>query len=349
MLHPRDSFFYNDNSGVVVEKHGDDFFQVAYKQGKETTARKFEIGFGSGEKASSFGYWLDKKVYQLPLSYFASIKGWANSPGYPLNAPFFQRPIIGRCFECHSSYISESAEQVDDFSNVRNLDASTLIYGIDCERCHGPAAEHVSFHEKNPSVKEAHSIMVWKSLSRQQKLDACGICHSGNDLGTQRPTFAFKPGDNLSDFYFPSFETASDNPDVHGKQVQLLAASRCFQQSKTLECGSCHNTHEPATTNLTVYAQQCKSCHNGSSHKICPKTSLLGEDILQNKCIDCHMPFTASRKISFQVAGKETIDPYLLRTHRIAVYSEEAEKIIATLKGINVQKRKGNNKTQLIF
>jgi hypothetical protein len=75
-------------------------------------------------------------------------------------------------------------------------------------------------------------------LSREQKLDACAVCHSGNDLTTQKSTFLFQPGDTLSNFYFPEFGSSSTAPDVHGKQMQLLAGSACFQNSNTLDCTS---------------------------------------------------------------------------------------------------------------
>ena len=121
-------------------------------------------------------------------------------------------------FECHASFISEDAEQTEGLTNIRNLDEQSLIYGIDCERCHGPAADHVNFHKSNPGVKEAKYITPWKSLSRERKLDACAVCHSGNDAGMQQSTFSFRPGDTLSNFQFPSFGSASVEADVHGSR-----------------------------------------------------------------------------------------------------------------------------------
>jgi predicted CXXCH cytochrome family protein len=330
-----DSFIFNENTTVAIEKRDSGMYQVAYINGKDSIAKRFEIGFGSGEKAISFGYWQDKRLYQLPLSYFTSIHGWANSPGFPIRRAYFQRPIIRRCFECHSSYIEEDMDQKESLSQVRKLDKNSIIYGIDCERCHGPAAKHVAFQTENPAVKEPRYITTWTSLSRQQKLDACGVCHSGNDLTTQKSTFSFKPGDTLSNFYYPEFSaTFSGVPDVHGKQVQLLAASLCFQKSKVMECSSCHQTHAAKVPGIEDYSKQCIGCHKEPEHKDFNIKDSLNKAIINN-CIDCHMPKQASKLISFQIMGKQQSDPYLLTTHRIAIYPEQTQKVIAQMKANN--------------
>lgn len=327
ILH-NDSFAFSPTSFVRIEKRDSGMYQVAYADGRETIARKFDIGFGSGEKAFTFGYWQDRKLNQLPLSYFKTIGQWANSPGFPARRAYFDRPIIRRCFECHSSYIAADVKQTESLSNVRTLDASTVIYGIDCERCHGPAAEHVNFHQKNPNEKQAQHIASWKTLSRDQRMDVCGVCHSGNDLQTQFTTFAFRPGDTLSKFFYPEFGGNTPSPDVHGKQVQLLSASQCFIKSSAMECTTCHSPHNASPSQTTVYVQQCQQCHQDIKHK---DVAITG-DLLTSKCIDCHMPSEASRIIGFRQQGNEQVSTYFLRTHRIAVYPEETQKIISLIK-----------------
>ncbi len=53
---------------------------------------------------------------------------------------------------------------------------------------------------------------------------------------------------------------------------------------------------------------------------------------MQTNCIDCHMPKQPSRAITFQLSGSDTISSYLLRTHKIAVYSYEKNNVIKYLK-----------------
>lgn len=175
-------------------------------------------------------------------------------------------------------------------------------------------------------------MVGWKSLSRLQKLDVCAVCHSGNDVATLRSTFSFQPGDTLSSYYLPSFSSTSTNPDVHGKQVQLLAASRCFQMSKNMECTTCHSPHKDRPQSSVVNAAPCLNCHQKEGHIDCSTVASLGNEAIVNNCIDCHMPNEESKKINFQTTGKGDVHPYLLRTHRIAIYPEVVQKITAQLK-----------------
>ena len=315
------AFVFNDSVHLGVIKSDSDVFQVEYVNDQPVIIKPFQLAIGSGDQAASFGYWNSGKVYQLPLTYFANIHGWANSPGFPPAEPYFYRPILIRCFECHASFAKDAASE----NGSMGIDNASIIYGIDCERCHGPAADHVRFHLDNPSEKQAKYIATWKSLSRQQRLDACAVCHSGNDRALQSSTFAFTPGDTLANYYFP-FSSGSAESDVHGKQMQLLASSRCFQMSKTLECGTCHTSHQPLSRNSVTMSVSCKSCHGSGAHVSCPVASKLNSP-LQNNCIDCHMPSLASKKINIQGEAQQTRE-YLLRTHRIAIYPEESEKML---------------------
>jgi len=318
-------FVFNDSVKLIVAKTDSGIFQVEYVNDKTALAKPFQVAIGSGDKAASFGYWQNEKLYQLPLTYFAAIHGWANSPGFPSAEPYFYRPILTRCFECHASFAKEATASTGGLGTI-GIDSASIIYGIDCERCHGPATNHVRFHIKNVSEKEPKYIATWKSLSRQQKLDACAVCHSGNDKALQYPTFGFKPGDTLANYYFP-FSGGSAESDVHGKQMQLLAASRCFQVSKSLECGSCHKLHEASPRDAVVMSASCVNCHRRGPHIDCPVALKLTSP-LQNNCVDCHMPFLPSKKINIQAETRQSARDYLLRTHRIAIYPEESQKIL---------------------
>ena len=274
------SFVFNDSVKLVVVKIDSGTSQVEYVNGQAALAKPFHLAIGSGDKAASFGYWQNGDLYQLPLTYFAAIHGWANSPGFPSEEPYFYRPLLIRCFECHASFAKEAADETKALGTIK-LDSASIVYGIDCERCHGPAINHVRYHLQNPSEKKPKYITTWKSLSREQKLDACAVCHSGNDIALQYPTFGFKPGDTLANYYFP-FSSGATESDVHGKQMQLLAASRCFQVSKTLECSTCHQLHQTSAQNPSVASASCISCHGGESHIDCPVAAKLNPPLKNN-------------------------------------------------------------------
>ena len=301
---------------VVVEKRKDGMYQVAYFDGQEGMARRFDLVIGSGKNAHTYGSWKGTKLNQMPLSYFRVIDNWANSPGFPADQVYFTRKMDVKCLECHSSYIEHSTEQSGALNVEDKLEKNSLIYGIDCERCHGPAGMHAEFHLKNPEEKTAKYIALYKTLTRKQKMDACGVCHSGANQDQIKSTFAFKPGDNLSDYFVQAPGTFQEGePDVHGNQLQMLSLSKCYIKS-TMDCGTCHNPHESQPVAMTAFSKKCISCHATIKHS--EKT--LANAMVKTDCISCHMPLQSSKVISFKQAGSKEVSPYKLHTHRIAVY-----------------------------
>ena len=306
---------FNKLSKVVVEDRSDGVYQVGFDHGVEKVAKRIDVIIGSGEKAYTYGSWEGLQLKQLPLSYYKVLHSWANSPGFPSDKMYFDRPVTQRCLECHSSFADRKIVPDGPLKVAEEFNKNSLIYGIDCERCHGPAGKHVEFQLDHPLEKTAKYMAVYKNLTRQQKIDACAVCHAGNDVEVQKSTFAFKPGDDLRNYY-TRVAVAKKQADVHGNQSQLLANSKCFINSKTMDCSTCHSTHENLKGNLTLYSKKCISCHESIKHS--PAT--LSNAMVKSNCIDCHMPKQASALISFQVAGAAAVAPYLLRTHKIGVF-----------------------------
>jgi predicted CXXCH cytochrome family protein len=321
------TFIYDKNTKLVIEKRNDSLYQVLYKNGKEVEAHRFDIVFGTKHAQTSV-YWRDGNTYELPISYYHSIKGWATSPGFPADKPYFDRMVVKDCYSCHASNASSRIVQQNSAEkNVMSMDVEdiidpkTIVYGIDCERCHGPAKKHAEFHLKNPNVKVANSITSFKNLNRQQKLDACALCHGGNDGMKMKSRFDFKPGNNLSEFY-RSTRSVTDTAtfDVHGNQFRLMAQSKCFINSEKMDCITCHNPHENASKNLASYSKICMSCHqNGIKHSDKTLKTMSGS-LLANNCVECHMPKKSSGAIKFKLSDSKQLSNYILRTHKIAVY-----------------------------
>lgn len=320
------TFIYDKNTRLVMEKRNDSLYQVLYKNGKEVEVHRFEIVFGVKHAQTSV-YWRNNNTYELPVSYYNSIHNWATSPGFPADKPYFDRMVVKDCYACHAS--NASSRTVNQNSEEKNflsmdvediIDKKTIVYGIDCERCHGPAKKHVEFHLKNPNVKVANSITSIKNLNRQQKLDACALCHAGNDGMKLKSRFEFKPGDNLSEFFR---ETRSINDtanfDVHGNQFRLMAQSKCFINSEKMDCITCHNPHENASKNMASYSKICMTCHQGLKHNE-QTLKTMPEKLLADNCVECHMPKKSSNAISFQLSNSKQLSNYILRTHKIGIY-----------------------------
>jgi hypothetical protein len=328
----KNKFDFGNCKSIQMEKRNNGIFQVAYINGKAAQAEKFDITVG-GVKAETYLYWKGNELFELPLSYFSALHSWTNSPGYDAGKIDFNRPIVRRCMECHSSYIQELDNKEKSLTNRKvEFNKASLILGIDCERCHGPAANHVNFHTEYPEIKKAKYITTYNTLTRQQKLDACAVCHSGNKDVYLRSAFIFKQGDTLAKFKEHNFAAQNINPDkldVHGNQNDLLASSKCFISSN-MDCNSCHNVHKKEAGNLTLFSQRCMTCHTAVRHNECKMLPKLGKAIKSN-CIDCHMPAKPSNLIQVEAAGNKLQVPYEVRTHRIAIYPQETKKVMALI------------------
>jgi hypothetical protein len=321
----KNTFHYRPEVKVVMEQRSNGLFQVAYMNEVEKLAFPFGVVMGSGRKAQTYLYWYDDNVFQLPVSYSIKANNWVNSPNYPPGRVRFDRLINIGCFECHGSYIERKGTQQEGERLVDYFDKTKAIYGMDCERCHGPAAAHVNFHTSHPQEKQAQHIAIYKKLSRQQQLDLCAQCHSGAHT-TKNSIFYFKPGDSLAQYFSSAIHTGGDvsNLDVHGNQYQLLTGSQCFIKSNTLNCTSCHNTHIQEREDMAVFSQRCVSCHGNVSHSF---DNNLPINTINNNCIDCHMPALPSQ-ISMKTDNKADANPNLVRTHLVTVYPEETKRFI---------------------
>jgi len=311
------------NGGVVkMEEQDGQFYQVAYVNGSEFKRQRMDMVIGSGKKGQSYATWTSHNLFQLPVTYFTQAQQWCNSPGYP-NKIAFNRPITSRCLECHTTYAGEIIENPP--SRVTGFKENEIIYGVTCEKCHGPGAKHVEYQAKNPADTTGRFILNPRAFTRTQSLDLCALCHGGK-LEKTKPSFAFTAGEKLSGYFtWDTIAKVAGSIDVHGNQLGLLKLSSCFLQSSTLTCNSCHSLHENST--LSVYSQKCMDCHNNEHKNFCSEKTVPA-DIKKSNCIDCHMPKQASRSIAVVLPGQNFITPTFIRTHHIAKYAEDSKKFI---------------------
>ncbi|HEX2608329.1 MAG TPA: multiheme c-type cytochrome [Flavisolibacter sp.] len=326
-------YFYNQSVVVAVEKRTDGYYQVEYFREAEKKARRMDLVIGSGTMGQSFLNWQDQKLFQLPITYFTAANQWSNSPGFP-DKVVFNRVITSRCLECHTSFmkiVSEPGTEPESF------DRNRMILGVDCEKCHGPAAAHVAWQTQHPNDTMAREIINPGRFTRQQSLDLCASCHGGR-LQKLTPSFSFTAGDALKDHFI--VDTTAPDPshiDVHGNQYGLLRASPCFRNSLTMTCTTCHNPHEKEKGNVTLFSARCKTCHQEVhvNSKQRNELALVGKD----NCIDCHMPLKASRAIAVQLEGNAAPVSALIRSHYISIYPDETQKILQQFRERTVKKK----------
>jgi Tfp pilus assembly protein PilV len=269
-----------------------------------------DVIFGSGKLAQTFLYWHGDGLYQAHLSYFPEQGRWVTSPGYKRNSADFSREIVVECIECHATYIARKKE-------LNFYHRETAIWGISCERCHGPGQQHVEHHAAHPDEKQPRHIVHPGELPRERQLDLCAQCHSGEYTLLTKP-FRFRPGDAVDDFHRLVELDDSGEPDVHtSNQMTRLAQSRCFQQSE-MTCTTCHNPHELQRGNTPLFSRACLQCHEVQH---CGAEVAAGVN-LADDCIGCHMPET--RNVDLKVLSADDV---IVRSvdHFIRVVEEEAD------------------------
>lgn len=335
-FHPdSNTFHYPDEVKVMMEEKGGRFYQTAFQQGVEKASFPFDIVIGSGRKAQTYLYWNGPNAFQLPISFSVAANSWVNSPNYPVDRVRFDRMIPIGCFECHSSYIQRTSIQAQNGYRVDNFNPGSVIYGIDCERCHGPAAAHVKYQEDHPAEKMARYITTVQVLNQAQQLEQCAACHSGIREPLKTP-FRFKPGELLADYFVKDTAVIDAAAlDVHGNQYQLLLASKCFKGAASMTCVTCHDPHKQERKELTLFSSRCINCHPQNTDRFCSFAPKVGPGIVNN-CIDCHMPASPSKLITMLSDGKQSPAPNLVRSHRIGIYQEAArEQMKNFIKGIH--------------
>jgi Cytochrome c554 and c-prime len=315
--------FINDSARIMMEKRDSGMYQVMYIKNKEVVSRRFDLVMGA-VKGQTYLSWYQNGLFQLPVSYISALDRWTSSPGIALASLNFTRSITKDCFECHSSFSNRDEHGLLDF----RLNPNSWVFNIDCERCHGPAAAHVQFHESHPEAKQAGFMVSFQSLPRQRKIDLCAVCHSGNKNILLKSRFAFKMGDTLTKYMIPIND--GNALDVHGNQTQLLSQSKCYRMSN-LDCATCHNTHVNERGFVKIYNEHCQNCHSPGKH-FCTLATDSNMVVIKNNCTSCHMPEQPSNVIRVQATANSNMAiPTMVINHRIGIYPEVSEKILKTI------------------
>ena len=299
----------------------DSLYQHTRLKNRNTTTppARFDFVIGSGVRGQSYGTWQDDKLFQLQTSYYTPTDSWVNSPGYP-SYHDNPRPIRDACLKCHVTF----AKRQEPSRQGNQFDREQMIYGVDCERCHRPSAKHVKYHRKNPEEVEPQFMMKFDSLSRLQRLDVCAQCHSGlRERILQGNSFSFLSGGILDEYV----QNASQPPangklDVHGNQYGLLTRSKCFKETSTMDCNTCHDTHKNQRGQAENFNLKCISCHSVGSVECDANETEVNH--MSNNCIACHMPVSPSQAMTVQLNEKDSLETsFYIRTHLIGIYKEE--------------------------
>ena len=300
-----------DKHAVVYDKFKNFYYKPYWKDsalyileyrlnGRDTTYRreeKIEFIVGSGQHTNSHIWNSNGYLFQAPLTFYTQKGMWDLPPGFEDGANSrWNRIISNECMSCHNMYPQPDFTADNKFVSVKT--------GIECERCHGPGSIHVA--EKltgiiiDTSKQADRSIVNPRRLSVELQTELCERCHlQGISVLQEGKTFFdFKPGmmlNEVENVFMPRY-TGGDNSFIMASHADRMKQSKCFIESKTMSCLTCHNPHiSVKLTSIETLNDQCKSCHN-TSEKSCTET-VVNRSMQDDNCYYCHMPVSSTMDI----------------------------------------------------
>jgi predicted CXXCH cytochrome family protein len=267
--------------------------------GQELYAQESRIDYvmGSGNHVRSYLHRNERgALIELPLAWYAENGGtWAMSPGHDREYLLAPRAIAYECMFCHNAYPRIPAGH--DEAGSEPLYAGALPEGIDCQRCHGPGANHIRTAQA-PGAAETPvraAINNPARLSAERQMEVCMQCHlettslplphSIQRYG--RGPFSYRAGEPLANFllffdHAPASKYKDDFEIAHS--AYRLRESQCFLRSAgKMTCTTCHNPHDvPRGEQASLhYNRVCASCHATVAAPAHPESG---------DCVSCHMP-----------------------------------------------------------
>lgn len=245
---------------------------------------------GSGKRGRGYLLLREGRLYQSPISWYTQRACWDLSPGYlPGQHERFLRPITTECLFCHAGRLHVAG---GSDGSERFADPPFEEPAIGCERCHGPAGEHV---RRRSAGLPDDSLRDLRQLEPERRDAICWQCHLRASMWISHPgknRFSFRPGDLLEEHVLVVPEDSDLEQGRPGASVVMqLFSSRCYNESRgTLGCISCHDPHaRPAEPDRPSYYQsKCLQCHEDGSCGL--SISERSNSPSGNFCISCHMP-----------------------------------------------------------
>ena len=303
--------FDADGRSPVVYNEAFDFYYQAFVRGDTLYQREFRLDeqgtvthervhradyvVGSGNATRSYLMRVDGYVTEMPLTWYVERAIWDMSPGYHTTNSRFSRPANLECMTCHNG--------LPELTPFTQNHYAELPLGITCERCHGPASDHVEARlaGNDPGPGEPDPTLIdLAALDRELQLSVCQQCHL-EGLAVFKPgedPTTFRPGELLTSHrtVFARLDQVEDPDDFgiasHGLR---LALSACFEAS-AMTCTTCHDPHQPtAELGADWFNSVCQSCHGGGEGPddhgaFCERPGVGSPaEAMTGDCVSCHM------------------------------------------------------------
>jgi hypothetical protein len=242
--HPRFTTTLGKYSYEIVWK--DDASVLIVADASESLRVPLVWAFGRGSAGQTFLFQRDGRWYESRVSYYSALNGLDLTIGMQDIVPHTLLEAAGRqvgtaeaarCFDCHATNAARPA---------------SMIAGVQCERCHGPADSHL----------RGAAMRKLSTFTAEQMADFCGECHR-----TWSQIAAGGPRGILNVRFQP----------------YRLALSKCYDaEDRRIRCTACHDPHRPLETNAAAYDARCRACHAAAGKRVCKMGT--------RDCATCHMP-----------------------------------------------------------
>ncbi len=293
-----------------MTRSGDDLLAACVQvgpRGAERQEHPIALAYGAGGKADEMYFtWQGDRLYNLPVAWLYPRDCWGNQVD---SAEL--RPASPSCVECHNTWAAHVPGTPNQYRR------EDLIPGVTCERCHGPAREHVEQKRLHPNGT-AGAILHPGTLPRERLLEVCTQCH-GN-VKPRGPAFSYRPGQPLEAAYH-TIRTRYPEEEQVANQVRYLSQSKCFQKSE-LTCVTCHNPHRPPQP--AAAQRVCIKCHAAAA---CTDQPHLPPAV-RGDCVGCHMPSRLWMNVRFHTSDDQYVPVTTRSDHRIAVHPEARQAVL---------------------
>jgi len=247
------------------------------ERGGEAFDYPVAYAIGSGNHAYGYLVAAGGYLFQSPVCYYTNRKAYGLAPGYErLPDPDFTRPVAEECVLCHSGGALHVAGSVNRYSQPIFTEEA-----ISCDRCHGPAEEHL----RHPVPGSIVNPAKLPAAARDSVCEQCHLAGVTRILNPGKDFADFRPGMRLEEIftvYVRGSSAAGGRPFKVISHAEQLAQSACARNSQgKLWCGSCHDPHPATPDTSKSYAAVCQSCHARQLAAAHPS----GAD-----CVSCHMP-----------------------------------------------------------
>jgi predicted CXXCH cytochrome family protein len=243
----------------------------------------------------------DGRILVLPPSWDIARRQWFHNfdIGDPDESGDVEVQLWNKgCFSCH---VSQEEKNFDP--DKTEYKTAWLDFGVNCERCHGPASQHVANYSAKPRpTGPAHDIVVQTRLDPARNTEVCGQCHSFRDIFVA----GFNAGDNYYDHFIPILEYNQPVdkdpaywPDGRTRRFSNdaigLWQSQCFLKGG-VTCLKCHvDAHDTGIEKNPQLrpdaAALCTQCHGKIGEDIAAHTHHSAKSA-GSSCVECHMPRT---------------------------------------------------------